>query len=77
MEVGDHTGSGYTRIVIVGLPEATVKESRERVLTALSNSGCRFTIGWTIADLAGSERGQADHVSEAIQCPSLNRQVWG
>jgi magnesium chelatase family protein len=30
----------------------------------------------TIADLAGAETITADHVSEAVQCRSLDRQLW-
>jgi magnesium chelatase family protein len=31
----------------------------------------------TIADLAGAEQVSSDHVSEAIQLRSLDRQLWG
>jgi magnesium chelatase family protein len=38
--------------VIVGLPDAAVKESRDRVMTALINSGFNFTFGRTTINLA-------------------------
>jgi magnesium chelatase family protein len=33
--------SGFPAVVVVGLPDAAVKESKDRVATALKNSGCR------------------------------------
>ena len=45
VEVEVNAGYGDTLIVIVGLPDAAVKESRDRVMTALINSGFNFTSG--------------------------------
>ena len=53
MEV--NAGYGDTVIVIVGLPDAAVKESRDRVLTALINSGYGFTFGRTTINLAPAD----------------------
>ena len=47
VEVEVNAGYGDTIIVIVGLPDAAVKESRDRVMTALINSGFNFTFGQT------------------------------
>jgi magnesium chelatase family protein len=49
--------AGYddTLIVIVGLPDAAVKESRDRVMTALINSGFSFTFGRTTINLAPAD----------------------
>ena len=39
----------------VGLPDAAVKESRDRVSTALTNSGFKFPMGRTTINLAPAD----------------------
>src|SRR5579872_6516228 len=55
IEVEVNAGFGDTIIVIVGLPDAAVKESRDRVMTALINSGFAFTFGRTTINLAPAD----------------------
>ncbi|HLX70392.1 MAG TPA: YifB family Mg chelatase-like AAA ATPase [Verrucomicrobiae bacterium] len=55
VEVEVNAGWGDTLIVIVGLPDAAVKESRDRVSTALSNSGFKFPMGRTTINLAPAD----------------------
>src|SRR5215831_10006845 len=55
VEVEVNAGYGDTIIVIVGLPDTAVKESRDRVLTALINSGYSFTFGRTTINLAPAD----------------------
>src|SRR5499427_8901348 len=55
VEVEVNVGYGDTIIVIVGLPDAAVKESRDRVMTALINSGFNFTFGRTTINLAPAD----------------------
>lgn len=55
VEVEVNAGFGDTIIVIVGLPDAAVKESRDRVVTALTNSGFNFTFGRTTINLAPAD----------------------
>ena len=55
LEVEVNSGWGDTIIVIVGLPDAAVKESRDRVTTALSNSGFKFPMGKTTINLAPAD----------------------
>jgi len=55
IEVEVNAGYGDTLIVIVGLPDAAVKESRDRVTTALINSGFKFTFGRTTINLAPAD----------------------
>jgi len=55
IEVEVNAGYGDTVIVIVGLPDAAVKESRDRVGTALSNSGFKVPFGRTTINLAPAD----------------------
>lgn len=55
VEVEVNSGWGDTFVVIVGLPDAAVKESRDRVSTALTNSGFRFPMGKTTINLAPAD----------------------
>ena len=55
VEVEVNAGWGDTIIVIVGLPDAAVKESRDRVSTALTNSGFKFPMGRTTINLAPAD----------------------
>ena len=55
VEVEVNVGYGETIIVVVGLPDAAVKESRDRVSTALSNSGYKFPLGRTTINLAPAD----------------------
>src|ERR1019366_3955442 len=49
------TGWGDTLIVVVGLPDAAVKESKDRVSTALGNSGYKFPMDKTTVNLAPAD----------------------
>lgn len=55
VEVEVNAGWGDSVIVIVGLPDAAVKESRDRVSTALTNSGFKFPLGRTTINLAPAD----------------------
>jgi magnesium chelatase family protein len=55
VEVEVNVGWGDTIIVVVGLPDAAVKESRDRVMTALTNSGFKTPLGRTTINLAPAD----------------------
>src|SRR5579871_2201117 len=55
VEVEVNCGFGETFIILVGLPDAAVKESKERVSTAMSNSGYHFPMGRTTINLAPAD----------------------
>src|SRR3974377_543146 len=55
VEVEVNAGYGDTLIVIVGLPDTAVKESRERAMAAPLHSGFSFTFGRTTINLAPAD----------------------
>ncbi len=55
VEVEVNEGGGQPKAVIVGLPDAAVKESRDRVFTALVNSGLRLPKGRLTISLAPAD----------------------
>jgi len=55
VEVEVNDGYGETVMVVVGLPDAAVKESRDRVGTALQNSGFKLPMGRTTINLAPAD----------------------
>ncbi len=50
-----HTGGGEFLTVIVGLPDAAVRESKDRVWTAIHNSGFRPHVGRVTVNLAPAD----------------------
>ncbi len=48
-------GRGLPTFQIVGLPNAAVRESRERVMAAVRNSGWRWPKGRVVVNLAPAE----------------------
>lgn len=56
VDVETDVGSGLPRFDIVGLPDAAVKESKERVRSAIKNSGRQFPYGSITVNLAPADR---------------------
>jgi magnesium chelatase family protein len=55
VEVEVNAGMGKPAVIVVGLPDAAVKESRDRVRTAIQNSGYKFVMGCTTINLAPAD----------------------
>lgn len=55
VEIESHDGGGNPRMFIVGLPDASVKESRERVTAAISSCGFAMNEGVTTVNLAPAD----------------------
>ncbi|MBN2301504.1 MAG: YifB family Mg chelatase-like AAA ATPase [Lentisphaerae bacterium] len=55
VEIEVNAGQGDPQVVIVGLPDAAVKESKDRVRTAIVNSGFKPHVGRTTVNLAPAD----------------------
>ncbi len=55
VEVEVDISPGLPQFIIVGLPDATVKESKERVVSAIKNAGFSFPQGKIIVNLAPAD----------------------
>src|SRR5215218_9587344 len=55
VEVEVDVGQGVPGIVVVGLPDAAVRESQDRVRAAIRNSGGRFPVGRVTVNLAPAD----------------------
>ena len=61
-----HVSNGLPGFTVVGLPDAAVRESRDRVRAALLSSGLPWPLRRTIADLDGADDLADLHVHEAL-----------
>src|SRR5437016_10025609 len=55
VEIEVNSAGGLPVIVVVGLPDAAVKESKDRVTTAITNSGYYWPRGRTTVNLAPAD----------------------
>ncbi|MGI9088024.1 MAG: YifB family Mg chelatase-like AAA ATPase [Chthoniobacterales bacterium] len=55
VEIEVNAGRGDPKIIIVGLPDTAVKESQDRVTTAIANSGYHWPRGRTTINLAPAD----------------------
>ncbi len=56
IEIEADVSNGLPAFDIVGLPDATVKESRDRIRSAIKNSGFKFPLGRITVNLAPADR---------------------
>ena len=78
VEIEVNEGRGEPKIVIVGLPDAAVKESRDRVTTAIMNSAYHWPRGRTTINLAPADikkEGPSFDLPIALGMIALNEKV--
>jgi magnesium chelatase family protein len=74
-----HVSSGLPGFTMVGLPDAAVRESRDRVRAALLSSGLPWPLRRVTVNLAPStfEIGKVNYVSAPhLVAPANGHQVW-
>ncbi len=78
IEIEVNAGWGLPAVIIVGLPDAAVKESRDRVKTAIENSGYKYVMGRTTINLAPADvkkEGPSFDLPIAIGILAVNEQI--
>jgi magnesium chelatase family protein len=78
IEIEVNAGWGQPAVIIVGLPDAAVKESRDRVKTAIENSGYKYVMGRTTINLAPADvkkEGPSFDLPIAIGILAVNEQI--
>ena len=76
--VETHIGGGLPRFTVVGLPEAAVREARDRVRSALENNGFKFPDGRVVVNLAPADlakQGARFDLAIALSLLAASRQV--
>lgn len=78
IEIEVNSGWGQPAVIIVGLPDAAVKESRDRVKTAIENSGFKYVMGRTTINLAPADvkkEGPSFDLPIAVGILAVNEQI--
>ncbi len=78
IEIEVNTGMGKPAVIIVGLPDTAVKESRDRVRTAIHNSGFKQAMDCTTINLAPADspkRGPSFDLPIAIGILVVSEQI--
>lgn len=74
----DFSPTAMPAFIVVGLPDAAVQESRERVRAAIKNSGLRFPMKRFVVNLAPADlrkEGPAYDLAMAVGCLAVTDQV--
>src|SRR4030043_642252 len=66
---------GLPKVIIVGLPDAAVEESSERVRSAIRNSGGTFPMRRIVVNLAPADLKKAGHASD-LPIAEIGRASW-